>query len=292
MKYLQHLLLLICSVGLTLPLFAHDDPYASAAYTVTELGHGIYRLEAMGGNIGLSVGEDGAFLIDDQYAPLAPKLRAAISKLTGQPVKFVINTHWHGDHTGGNASLAGTGTIVVAHENVRARMAAPGPKQAKDAALPILTFSDTTTYHLNGLKIHAFHVPKAHTDGDAIIHFPEVNIIHAGDILFNGLYPFIDLDSGGSVEGFLAAMERLVSLSDDTTQIIAGHGPLGSKADVEKSMAMIRDSRERVAQLVEAGKSLEEIQALDPLAPYHKEWSWRFIDGKRMTETLYRDLTD
>ncbi|MEX0330266.1 MAG: MBL fold metallo-hydrolase [Puniceicoccaceae bacterium] len=261
-------------------------------YSVTDLGHGIYRLEATGGNIGLSIGEDGAFLIDGQYAPLTPKLLKAVGDLTDKPIKFLINTHWHGDHVGGNANIAATGTVVAAHNNVRSRMAAPGPKQYPEEALPAITFSDTTTWYINGLKIHAFHVEHAHTDGDAIIHIPEANIIHAGDILFNGLYPYIDLDSGGSVDGYIAAMEQLAELANEDTQIIAGHGPLGNKADVKRSIEMVKDAKTRVAALAEAGKTLEEVQEADPLADYHDDWAWRFITAEKMTAILYRDLTE
>lgn len=266
-----------------------DSRFDAVEYSVTDLGQGIYRLEASGGNIGLSIGEDGAFLIDGQYAPLTPKLLKAVGDLTDQPVKFLINTHWHGDHVGGNANLAATGAVVAAHNNVRSRMAAPGPKQYPEEALPVITFSDTTTWYLNGLKIHAFHVEHAHTDGDAIIHIPEANIIHAGDILFNGLYPYIDLDSGGSVDGYIAAMEQLAELANEETQIIAGHGPLGNKADVKRSIALVKDAKSRVAALVKAGKSLDEVQAADPLADYHADWAWRFITAEKMTAILYRD---
>ncbi|HSH10078.1 MAG TPA: MBL fold metallo-hydrolase, partial [Oceanipulchritudo sp.] len=176
-------------------------------------------------------------------------------------------------------------------DNVRARMAAPGAQQSTGKALPVVTFSDTTTYHLNGHTIHAFHVEHAHTDGDAIIHIANLNIIHAGDILFNGLYPFIDLKSGGSVDGYIAAMERIMALADSETKIIAGHGPLGTKADVGKSIAMVKEAKFRVTRLVDEGKSLEEIQAIDPLADFHADWTWAFIDGQRFTATLYNDLT-
>ena len=276
----------------TLAAFADGPHEEEINYQVTNLGHGIYALAAQGGTIGLSIGEDGAFLIDDQFAPLTPKLLKAIGDLTDQPVKYVINTHWHGDHTGGNANLAQTGTAVIAHDNVRARMAAPGPKQSAAEALPVITFSDTTTYYLNGLKIHAFHVEHAHTDGDAIVHFPEVNIIHAGDILFNGLYPYIDLDSGGSVDGFIEAMERLIALADEETQIIAGHGPVGDRGAVERSLAMVKATKALVSELVDQGMSLEEVLAADPLADFHEDWAWAFITGARMTESLYNDLAE
>jgi glyoxylase-like metal-dependent hydrolase (beta-lactamase superfamily II) len=285
--WIIRLLLLALPCSLT---FGQGTDWDAIDYTITDLGHGIYRLEAAGGNIGLSVGEEGAFLIDAQYAPLAPKLQAAIAELTDKPVKFLINTHWHGDHIGGNTAVAATGAIVMAHDHVRARMAARGPKQAPAEALPVMTYSDATTFHLNGLRIHAFHVANAHTDGDTIVHFPDVNVIHAGDILFNGLYPFIDLGSGGSLDGYLAAMEMLVSMADDQTQIIAGHGPLGDKAAVERSIAMLKDAKGRVAKLVAEGLSKEEVLAADPLADYNADWAWRFITAERMTNTLYDEL--
>jgi glyoxylase-like metal-dependent hydrolase (beta-lactamase superfamily II) len=273
-------------------LFAQGRNFDSVEYVTTDLGHGIYMLEGSGGNIGVSIGEDGVFLIDDQFAPLSEKLLAAIGELSDLPVRFVVNTHWHGDHVGGNENMAKQGAIIMAHDNVRARMAAPGRRQSPEKALPIITFSDTNTYHLNGHKIHAFHVHHAHTDGDSIIHFEDVNIIHAGDIMFNGIYPFIDLNSGGSVDGFIAALERLAAIANDETVIIAGHGPIASVKDVIASMKMIRSAKAKVAALVKQGKSLEEVQQADPLSDYHADWSWSFINGKRFTEILYTDLTD
>ena len=282
--------LFFCAI--TAASFAQHDRFAGVEFITTDLGNGIYRLEGTGGNIGLSVGNDGAFLIDDQFAPLTDKLLAAIAEITDKPVKYVINTHWHGDHVGGNANLAATGTVVVAHDNVRARMAAPGPKQYEEAALPVITFSDTNTYYLNGLKIHAFHVEHAHTDGDAIVQFADLNIVHAGDILFNGLYPYIDLDSGGSVDGYIAAMERLASICDNETKIIAGHGPLASKEDVLASIAMVKDAKKRVAALVRKGLSAEEVLAADPLSDYHEKWAWAFITAEKMTQILYTDASN
>lgn len=284
-------ILLLTTCVFSLPAFAQRGNFDDVEYEVTDLGHGIYMLVGSGGNIGLSIGEDGAFLIDDQFAPLTPKLLAAIGELTDAPVKYVINTHWHGDHTGGNENLAKTGTVIVAHDNVRARMAAPGRRQSSEKALPVITFSDTNTYYLNGIRIHAFHVEHAHTDGDAIVQFEGTDVIHAGDIVFNGIYPFIDLDSGGSVDGYIAAMEKLVAVSNENTKIIAGHGPLASRADVQKSIAMVKDAKSRIARLVTGNKSLEEVQQIDPLADLHEKWSWSFITGERFTEILYRDLS-
>lgn len=256
----------------------------------TDLGDGIYMLEGAGGNIGVSVGEDGVFVIDDQFAPLTPKILAAIAAITDQPVDWVINTHWHGDHTGGNEQLGEAGALIVAHDNVRVRMSAPGPRQSPEAALPVLTFSDTTTFYYNGNEIHAYHPVNAHTDGDAVIHFRNLNIVHAGDVLFNGVFPFIDAGSGGSVDGYIAALEDLVAMADEDTRFIAGHGPIAKRADIETKIAMLKDARARLLALIAEGKTLEEAVAAKPLADYAEDWNWGFINEDRMTELLYGAL--
>ncbi len=288
---LQTSLLLAVSSLLLPGLVQAQGNFDNVEYEVSDLGHGIYMLVGQGGNIGLSVGEDGAFLIDDQFAPLTPKLLAAVRSVTDQPVKFVLNTHWHGDHTGGNANLAGKGALIMAHDNVRSRMAAPGDQQSPKEALPVITYSESSTYYLNGHEIHAFHVEHAHTDGDSIVVFKDANIIHSGDVLFNGIYPYIDLGSGGSVSGYIAAMEKLASLCDDSTRIISGHGPAGNKAAVRKSLKMVQSAQDSVAALVKQGKSLEEVKEANPLAKFDDEWSWAFINTERFTEILYNDLS-
>ena len=192
-----------------------QQDFSKVEVTSEKIAEGVYMLKGAGGNIGLSVGADTAFLIDDQYAPLTPKVKAAVAALTSKPVRFVLNTHWHGDHTGGNKDLGESGTLIVAHENVRKRMStdqfveAFGMKEpaADPAALPVVTFTDAVTFHLNGGEIYAFHVAPAHTDGDSIVQFRKANVIHGGDTFFNGMYPFIDLSSGGSVNGMIAAAE-------------------------------------------------------------------------------------
>jgi len=276
---------------LAAPAMAQAPDFDAVEIKTTDLGDGIYMLEGFGGNIGISVGDDGVFVIDDQFTPLAPKIAAAIAAITDQPVDYVINTHWHGDHTGGNAHFNEAGAVIVAHDNVRVRMGNEGPQQSPDGALPVITFSESTTFHYNGHEIHAFHPGEAHTDGDAIIHFRDLDLIHAGDILFNGMYPFIDLDSGGSVDGYIAALENLAGMAGAETRIIAGHGPLASKADVEKKIAMLKGAKKRVAKLIKKGKSLDQVKEADPLSKYNEDWSWAFINGERMTETLYNDLT-
>ena len=272
---------------------------AEVSFTMTEVAQGIYMLKGQGGNIGLSVGDDGVFMIDDQYAPLTEGIRAEIAKITDQPVRFLINTHWHGDHTGGNENLGKGGTVIVAHENVRHRMssdqfmtfferevpASPG------GALPVITFDSTVTFHLNGDDIRAFHVEHAHTDGDAIIHFPGANVIHAGDVLFNGQYPFIDMDSGGSVNGVIAAIDRILALCDDKTRIIPGHGALANAADLRVYRSMLANVRDRVAVMVAQGKTLEEVQAAGPSAEFDGQWGNGFINPQNFVREIYLDQT-
>ena len=258
----------------------------------TEVAPGLYMLEGQGGfaggNLSLITGDDGVVLIDDGVEPLVPVTIAAIEALTGDPVNFVINTHVHGDHIGANATLHNKGATVVAHQNLRSQMVRED--KARDA-LPELTFAESVTFHLNGHTAKVFHTPRAHTDGDSVIHFPEVNVIHAGDVLFNKLFPFIDMDSGGSLEGFIAGQKKILALADDETKIIPGHGGLAGKADLQAAVDMLEEARDRVWALVDAGKSLDEVVAENPLADYGETWSWGFITTERMTQQLYRALT-
>ena len=267
------------------------------SYKTTELARGLYMLEGeggfVGGNIGVSAGEDGVVLIDDGLPPLTDKLLAAIGKLSEHPVDFVINTHVHGDHVGGNEALGKKGATIVAHENLRQRLLSKGMTTAdgevptpKDA-LPVLTFADSVTFHLNGGEAFVFHVEHAHTDGDAVIHFRDDNVIHAGDVLFNGIFPFIDLDSGGSVEGYIAAQQRILALADDQTKIVPGHGPLADKKDLRASIEMLTTSYGRVQALVKDGKSEDEILTANPLKDYD-HWSWQFISTERITKAMVR----
>ncbi len=258
----------------------------------TELAPGLYMLQGQGGfpggNLGLITGDDGVVLIDDGLEPLVAVTVAAIESLTGDPIDFVINTHAHGDHVGANEVLHGKGATIVAHENLRTRMVKDGSNRA---ALPELTFTDAVTFHLNGHTARVFHVANAHTDGDSVIHFPEVNVIHAGDVMFNHLFPYIDLDGGGSIAGFIAGQKKIIALADDQTKIIPGHGALANKADLQAAVDMLEDAQARVKALVDAGKSQEEVLAENPLADYEDGWSWEFITTERMTETIYRALT-
>ena len=276
--------------------FAQAD---GVTFKSTELGTGLYMLEGQGGfaggNLGLSTGEDGVVLIDDGLGQLASMTLSAVEEITGRPVDFVINTHVHGDHTGGNAALHESGATVIGHENVRRRMveddsvSADGSAPVPREAMPEITFSRSMTFHLNGHEAFVFHVASAHTDGDAVIFFRGVNVIHAGDVFFNAVFPFIDLDSGGSVGGYLEAMDDILSLAGPDTRIIPGHGPLADKADLQAARDMLADARSKVKALLDEGKSEQDVLHENPLAAY-ENWSWSFITTEIMTRTLIRDL--
>ena len=254
-----------------------------------------FVLFGAGGNVGVSVGEDALFIIDDQYAPLSPKILAALKQLSDKPIKFVLNTHWHGDHTGGNENMGKGGALIVAHDNVRKRMSTeqfialfkskvpPSPK----VALPVVTFSTDVTFHINGDEVYGFHVPKAHTDGDTVVHFKKSNVIHMGDVFFNGWYPFIDVSSGGSPEGVIAASDRVLAMSDDNTKIIPGHGPVAGKGDLKAYRDMLASVSGRVKALMKEGKKLDEIKAAKPSAEFDEKWGKAFIKADAFIEMLF-----
>ncbi len=258
---------------------------------------GIYVLYGNGGNIGVSVGADGVFLIDDQISDLTPPVIEALAKLHPQLPRLVINTHWHHDHTGGNEQLAGRGSIIVAHDNVRARMSADNfsaflqrtTPASPAAALPVITFNDSLSLFVNGGELRGIHVGPAHTDGDVFIHLPEANVIHTGDLMFAGLYPFVDLDSGGSVTGVIAAVDQMLALANDETRIIPGHGRVTDRAGLVEYRRMLADTHARMQELVASGKSLEEVLAARPFADYDAALSWPFITAERYVQILYRD---
>jgi cyclase len=261
----------------------------------TEVVPGVYMLEGADGfssNIGLLVGDEHVLLIDDGMAPIAESLVAKIKELSGRSVDFIVNTHAHGDHVGSNATLAEDGAVIFAHDNLRQALLETLDSVGGPGGLPVVTFSDEVTFHANGKKAVVFHVAAAHTDGDAVIHFPDLNVIDASDLFFNDLFPFIDLDSGGSVAGFIAGQQRILDMSDDDTRIIPGHGPLAGKAELQAALDMLVDADARVKKLVDAGMTLEQVLEKNPLSDYHEQWNWGFITTERMTTTLYQSLTD
>lgn len=278
---------------------AHAQPDLSqATVKVTPVTAGIYMLDGGGGNIGLSVGNDDAFMVDDQYAPMTPKIRAAIATVTQKPVRFLLNTHWHGDHTGGNENMTGVGAIIVAHENVRRRMGTEQFIQAFNEkvpaslgpALPIVTFSETITFHVNGDSVKAVHLRNGHTDGDAIIIFQKANVIHMGDLFFNGMYPFIDVSSGGSVRGTLAAVDHALSISNAQTRFIPGHGPLATREDLIRYRDAVRTVRDRVARLVAQRRTLAQVVAVKPSADLDAKWGNGFLKPDQFVSIVYTSL--
>lgn len=291
---------LIKSMALASSLLMGTSALAQEEVQITteQVRDDLYVLFGQGGNIGASIGEDGIFLIDDQYAPLTEKIRMALSKLSDKPVRFVINTHWHGDHTGGNENLGKAGTIIVAHDNVRVRMKASDmDKVAKGEmemirkdALPVITFNQELSFHLNGHEARAIHVKNAHTDGDSIIYFKDTNSVHMGDTFFNNRFPFIDVNSGGSVDGVLAAVDKVLALSDDETRIIPGHGPMANKKDLESYRMMIQTVRDRVAKLKAEGNSLEATIAAGPAKDFAEKWDWAFIKADRFVSSVYNSI--
>ena len=278
-------------LGLALPLQAQD---MATEVRVSEATPGIYMLDGANGfssAMALMVGDERVLLIDDGMAPITTDLMATILELAGRKADFVVNTHVHGDHVGSNATLAEDGTIVFAHDNIRKRLVASPEDAGGTGGLPVVTFADSVTFHVNGQEAFVFHVATAHTDGDAVIHFRDADVIVAGDMFFNGMFPFIDTDSGGRVSGFIAGQRRILEMADDDTVIIPGHGPLAGKAELQAAVDMLVDAEARVEALVLEGKSEDEVVAANPLADYHDNWNWFFITTEKMTRTLYRSLS-
>jgi cyclase len=261
----------------------------------TEVAKGVFLLDAVegfgGGNVVLLTGDEYIVLVDDAMGPTVAALLEAASAVAGRPVDFVINTHVHGDHVGGNQYVAENGALIFAQDNIRKRMQGNPDLDTGPGALPVITFSDAVTFHVNGQAAHVFHVEKAHTDGDGALLLKDRNVIIAGDVFFHKLFPYIDIDNGGTLDGFIAGQQRLLSLADDTTKIVPGHGPLAGKADLEEDLAMLLDARERVKALIDKGIDAETIVAANPLADYHDQYNWSFITTERMTRTLIRSLT-
>jgi glyoxylase-like metal-dependent hydrolase (beta-lactamase superfamily II) len=292
---------LAATLALLAPAAGAGQDFDAVQIRTQQVAEGVYMLMGQGGNIGVSVGADGVFVIDDQYAPLTPKILAAIRAITPEGVRFVFNTHWHGDHTGGNENMGEAGALLVAQENVRHRLSmdqilervgrpVDTTMAAPEAAWPVVTFTEDITFHLNGDDLHAFHVANAHTDGDAIVHFANADVVHMGDTFFRDRFPFIDTASGGSIDGMIAAAGRALAVMDAETKIIPGHGDLSGRDDLRAYRDALKDMRDRVAAMMKADRSLDQIQAARPAAAYASRWNQDEAAERSFVETIYRSL--
>ena len=282
--------LIFVLAALTAPsLFAQQD-FSKVEIKVTKVAGSVYMLIGSGGNIGVSVGDDGIVIVDDQFAPLAPKIKEALHGITAKPIKFILNTHYHGDHTGGN-EVFGKDAPIIAHENVRKRLASGSkalgretPPAPKDA-LPVITFNDRATLHVNGEDIRAVHFPHGHTDGDSVIYFTQSNVVHMGDDFFNGMYPFVDVENGGSVSGMLANVDKVLTTLPDDAKVIPGHGPLSDKAGLRAFADVLRGTLGAVSQALAAGKTLDQMKAENILSKW-ASWGKGFIKTDRWLDLL------
>jgi glyoxylase-like metal-dependent hydrolase (beta-lactamase superfamily II) len=298
MRALTLVLTTIGAAAMVAVVAAQPKSIAKVDIKSQKLAAGVYMMEGAGGNMGLLVGKDGAFLIDDQFAPLTPKILATTRKLGGKEIRFVLNTHWHGDHTGGNENLGNAGAVIVAHENVRKRMSVEQfvalkgskvpPSPAK--ALPVVTFAGDVAFHLNGEDIHIFYPGPAHTDGDAVVHLVKANVIHMGDTLMTMSYPFVDTSSGGSYAGFIATADRVLSLADASTKIIPGHGKLTDRAGLQAWREMLVAIRDRVTKAAASGKTLQQVQAANLTQEWDARYGVEFITPAQIVEAVYLEV--
>ena len=273
---------LVVSFGSGVEAQPGEVDWSAVSLSTHHVAGTVHYLEGRGGNIGLSIGEDGVVMIDDQYGPLADRIRETIGGISNGNIRFLINTHVHGDHTGGNENFAAMGVPIVAQDRVRARLAASRP----DAALPILTFSEGITLYLNGDPAHVIPMPAAHTDGDSIVHFVESDVIHTGDMFRTVAFPVIDRNNGGTLGGTIEALGLLAGMAGPDTKILPGHGVVSGRADVIEFRDMVITVSERVEALVAQGRSYDEVAAADPTREYRDKWG----DPERFLTAVYAEL--
>jgi len=292
MKTLLLSVLLLASIG---SLSAQEKV---VEFTAFQLSDTIYMIKGSGGNVGISTGEDGLFIIDDQVKPVTAQLLQAIRKVSNKPIRFVLNTHYHADHTGGNESIGSAGAVIIAHDNIRKRMTteqvssfmqSTTPPYAEDA-LPLITFNDRLSLHLNGETATTYYVANGHTDGDSIIHFPVSNVIHMGDMYFNTLYPYIDLDAGGSIQGMVAAADLALSMADESTRIIPGHGPLAITEDLKNYRDYLVKASANVQELIDQNMDLQQIIAAEPTKEWDEALGKTWITPAQFVTFIYNSL--
>jgi cyclase len=294
----HRLLLSLSLLLLTASASAQDQDFSKVEVKTVPVAGSVSMLQGSGGNIGVLVGADGVLIVDDEYASLVPKIKAAVAQLSPKPIRFVVNTHWHGDHTGGNAPMGTDGAVIVAQDNVYKRLSTeqvngfskktipPSPA----VALPQVTFADSVTFQFDGEEVAVLHVAAAHTDGDSVIWFKKANVVHMGDNFFNGLYPFIDTGSGGSIDGMVAAVGLVLGRIDDQTKVIPGHGPLGSKADLKKFHDMLATVRDRIKKAIQQGKTQDQVVASKPTAEFDAVWGHGFLKPEDFVAMTYAGL--
>src|SRR5919112_4790588 len=290
------LLLLTLTTIIVNDVNAQDE---NVTINTTKLTDSIYMLKGSGGNIIVSIGQDGVFMVDDQFAPLTEKIKDAISKITDKPIKFVINTHWHPDHTGGNENLGEAGVLIVSHDNVKKRLSIEqfsdffkrSVPPLSEKGLPIITFSDNMSIHQNDDEINIIHMDNGHTDGDSIVHFTNNNVIHVGDDFSDKAYPFIDISSGGTVDGLISSLKTISSLINDKTQVVSGHTGISNKTKVNEYANMVTDVRNQISQMITEGKSLEDIISLQPTSEYDERYyDYTNIKPKDFVTLVYQSL--
>lgn len=270
---------------LTTQLSVAADRFANVQIETIKVTDNIYMLTGAGGNIGVSNGDDGVLMIDDQYRPMAEKIKAALAEINPQAPTFLLNTHYHGDHTGGNIEF-GEDSIIMAHKNVRVRLL--GDEALPEHALPMVTYTEAASIHFNGEEVALIHTGASHTDGDTIVHFTESNVVHMGDNFFRDMFPYVDLGAGGSVQGLMKTIRTVLEMVDAETQLIPGHGALAKKEDLARKLNMLEETSATVRSAVAAGKPLEEIVDAG-LGEKWQSWSWGFINEERWIKTLYNE---
>lgn len=306
-KAIASIAALMSGFALTPTAFAHGThiPLAQQAtptpVTTTDLGDGLYMLQGRGGNVGVLAGDDGVFVIDSQYAEMAPGILSAINDIAGDKPRYLVNTHWHGDHTGGNAAMGSAGATIIAHQGVRDRVTVDVTRDffgqenttpaAPPEAWPVITFNDQMTLYLNGQTVRLIHAPTAHTDGDTFIIFEEANVLHTGDLMFNGMFPFVDITSGGSFDGFINASTKMAMMTDNETRIIPGHGTMATRDNIKETLAMLGGVMEAVQAEIDQGKDIDAVLDAAPLTPWVEDWATRFMTEPRFTRLVYLDLT-
>ncbi len=286
------LLILLLAITIATNLMSQND-FSDVTITTEQVTDNIYMLQGAGGNIAILTGEDGTLMVDDQFAPLSEKIMAAIKDISDNSVHYLLNTHWHGDHTGGNENFANAGATIIAHDNVRKRLSTENVRPfgrttpaSPEAAWPQLTFNDEMHIHYNNENIHLIHNHNAHTDGDAFVYFSDSNVLHMGDCFFKDRFPYIDRDMGGSPDGYIKAVSQAILITDTDTKIIPGHGALASKEDLLNYYNMLITMRDRVKKSINDGQSMEEALAAN-LTEGYESWGTGFINDEAIVKVLY-----